>query len=127
MHRTILEQWNGRSARCLLVPSFLFLVATAPLAPALAQAEIRASVNSFAPDYFAETRPPSALEMVRLLPGFSLVEGDATVRGYFGAVGNVLIDGSPPASKQDKLEDILKRIPIASVERVELIRPDRDW
>ena len=43
-------------------------------------------------------------------------------QGVGGAVGNVVIDGQPPASKQDKLEDILKRIPAASVERIELIR-----
>lgn len=102
--------------------ALLALLCTASGA-ALAQDDVRDSVAGFAPAYFVEANPASALEMVRLLPGFRLTEGDATVRGYSGAVGNVLIDGRPPASKQDKLEDILKRIPTASVERIELIRP----
>ena len=90
--------------------------------PAFGQADIRESVAGFAPDFFASSHPPSAFEMVRLLPGFRLQEGDSNVRGYSGAVGNVLIDGRPPASKEDKLEDILKRISAASVDHVELIR-----
>jgi outer membrane receptor protein involved in Fe transport len=93
------------------------------VAPARAQTEIREYVIGYAPDYFAGNQPSSALDMVNLLPGFSLVEGDANVRGYSGAVGNVLIDGRPPASKQDKLADILARIPAGSVERIELLRP----
>ena len=91
-------------------------------APARAQTEIREHVTGYAPAYFASNQPSSALDMVNLLPGFSLVEGDTNVRGYSGAVGNVLIDGRPPASKQEKLIDILKRIPASSVERVELLR-----
>ena len=61
--------------------------------------------------------------MVTLVPGFQLEEGNAAIRGYAGSTGNVVIDGKPPASKQDKLEDILKRIPASSVERLELLRP----
>jgi hypothetical protein len=100
----------------------LALLCTA-ISPALAQEYIRESVTGFQPDYFAGSSPAAALEMVRLVPGFRLQEGDTTVRGYSGAVGNILIDGRPPASKQDKLEDILRRIPAGSVERIELIRP----
>ena len=103
-----------------------FLVVLAIIAPqtaAFAQSEVRVSVTGYGQDYFAGAQPASAMDMVMLVPGFRLVEGNALVRGYSGAVGNILIDGSPPASKQDLLEDILKRIPAASVERVELIRP----
>ncbi|HWC00631.1 MAG TPA: TonB-dependent receptor, partial [Bryobacteraceae bacterium] len=92
-------------------------------APACAQTEVREHVTAYPPAYFAGNQPSSALDMINLLPGFSLVEGDTNVRGYSGAVGNVLIDGRPPASKQEKLEDILKRIPSGSVEQVELVRP----
>ncbi len=91
--------------------------------PALAQTDVREHVTGYAPSYFAGSSPASALEMVNLLPGFNLVEADTSVRGYSGAQGNVLIDGRPPASKQDKLSDTLKRIPAASVERIELMRP----
>ncbi|MDZ4375323.1 MAG: TonB-dependent receptor, partial [Phenylobacterium sp.] len=39
-----------------------------------------------------------------------------------GASGNVLIDGQPPVSKNDALDEILKRIPAGAIERIELIR-----
>lgn len=103
--------------------AILALAALAAHAPAQAQTELGANVTGYGPAYFAANQPSSALDMVNLLPGFSLVEGNATVRGYSGAVGNVLIDGRPPASKQDTLSDILKRIPAGSVERIELLRP----
>jgi hypothetical protein len=60
--------------------------------------------------------------MVTLLPGFRLQEGDASLRGYSGAGGNVLVDGQRPSSKQETLEDILQRIPARMVDHVELIR-----
>ena len=101
----------------------LALALAAPQTAAFAQSEVRVSVTGYGQDYFAGAQPASAMDMVMLVPGFRLVEGNALVRGYSGALGNILIDGSPPASKQDLLEDILKRIPAASVERVELIRP----
>ncbi len=90
---------------------------------AFAQADIREAVAGYAPQYFADSSPPTAYEMVQLLPGFRLQEGNTEVRGYSGALGNVLIDGRPPASKQDTLEILLKRIPAASILRIELIRP----
>ena len=71
--------------------------------------------------FFAEVRPTSAYDMVIRLPGFSFDKG-STVRGLAGSGGNVLIDGQPPLSKNDPLEDILRRIPAASVARVEVIR-----
>jgi len=44
------------------------------------------------------------------------------VRGFSGSVGNVLVDGARPASKNEGLGDILSRIPATQVERIELIR-----
>ena len=73
-------------------------------------------------DYFARSQPATAFDMVRLVPGFRLQEGDAELRGYSGAAGNVLVDGQRPASKQETLEDVLKRVPAETVERIELIR-----
>ncbi|HWT52784.1 MAG TPA: TonB-dependent receptor, partial [Caulobacter sp.] len=43
-------------------------------------------------------------------------------RGFEGAVGNVLINGDRPASKNDTSSNVLSRIPANRVERVELIR-----
>lgn len=72
--------------------------------------------------FFAEFQPTTAIDMVRRLPGFTFEPGDNTVRGFAGALGNVLIDGQRPASKAVLLEDVLRRIPVANVEAVEVIR-----
>ncbi|WP_309643055.1 TonB-dependent receptor domain-containing protein, partial [Phenylobacterium sp.] len=63
----------------------------------------------------------TALDMVQRLPGFTFDKG-AAVRGLAGAGGNVLIDGEPPVSKNDTLEEVLKRIPIGSIVRIDVIR-----
>ncbi|HEX2801897.1 MAG TPA: TonB-dependent receptor, partial [Phenylobacterium sp.] len=55
------------------------------------------------------------------IPGFTYKAGD-DVRGFGGAAGNVLIDGERPSSKAVTLDEALKRIPVAQIERVELIR-----
>ncbi len=80
-----------------------------------------AGVTSYQPVFFAAVRPNTALDMVNALPGFSLDTGDS-VRGFAGAAGNVLIDGDRPATKNDTLDEILKRIPAASVARIDVIR-----
>ena len=79
-----------------------------------------ASITSYAPSFFAAVRPNTALDMVNALPGFSLDTG-AGVRGFGGAAGNVLIDGDRPATKNDSLDEILKRIPASLVARIDLI------
>lgn len=79
-------------------------------------------VLAYPPDFFAAARPADAYDMVRRLPGFTLIEGDEDVRGFGGARGNVLFDGRAPASKQENLAELLRRIPAGSVERIELIR-----
>lgn len=84
--------------------------------------EQSADIAAYTPEFFTASQPVSAFDMIILLPGFQLREGDSDVRGYSGGAGNVLIDGQRPASKQDSLEAILKRIPAKSVERIELIR-----
>lgn len=102
---------------------FVVLAMVAPQTDAWAQSDVRTNVTVYGKEYFAGAQPASAMDMVTRVPGFRLTEGNIQVRGYSGAVGNILIDGQPPASKQDMLEDILKRIPATAVERIELIRP----
>lgn len=75
----------------------------------------------FTPDFFADARPNTALDMVNRVPGFSVNDGDGA-RGFEGAVGNVLINGSRPASKNDTGSNVLGRTVAAQVERIELIR-----
>ena len=79
-------------------------------------------ITSYPGAFFARVQPYSAFDMLAVLPGFAFSEGDADVRGFAGAGGNVLIDGSRPASKQETLEAILRRIPAGAVDRIEVIR-----
>lgn len=96
-----------------------------PAAPAAAQQPADPAqaqgVISYPPSFFADVGPSTALEMVQRLPGFTFDKG-ATVRGLSGSGGNVLIDGEPPVSKNDTLEEVLRRIPVSSVQRIDVIR-----
>jgi len=94
-------------------------VEAAPVAPVSAPPE--RGIIAYPPSFFADSRPVNAYDMVIRLPGFTFDKG-VTVRGLAGSAGNVLIDGQPPVSKNDVLDEVLKRIPAASVERIELIR-----
>ena len=78
-------------------------------------------VIRYDPSFFAAFNPNTAGDMVLRLPGFALDTG-AEVRGFAGAAGNVLIDGSRPTSKQDNLEGMLRRIPASQVDHIDLIR-----
>ena len=75
----------------------------------------------FQPEFFADQRPNTAQDMVNRVPGFSINDGAGT-RGFEGAVGNVLINGDRPASKNDTGSSVLSRTPADRVERIELIR-----
>ncbi len=101
------------AAACLLVSAHSAIAVAA---------DATNSVTEFERDYFASAQPVSALDIVKLVPGFRLEEGNSDLRGYAGAGGNVLIDGQRPTSKEDSLEDVLKRVPAGSVDRIELIR-----
>ena len=67
-------------------------------------------VTSYGPEAFADSAPATAADMLDRVPGFTVVEADADVRGYAGALGNVLIDGVRP-SKREGIDDLLARIP----------------
>lgn len=101
------------------------LAQTAPQAPAstgapVAEADQR-GVLVFTPDFFADQSPNTAQDMVNRIPGFSINDGSGA-RGFEGAVGNVLINGARPASKNDTGSNVLGRTPAAQVARIELIR-----
>jgi hypothetical protein len=78
-------------------------------------------VIRYDPSYFADQRPNTAYDMVARLPGFTF-DGGATVRGFAGAAGNVLIDGDRPTTKQDNLQSILQRVPAGQVDHIDVIR-----
>lgn len=92
-----------------------------PPAPAPQADAARSGVLVFTPDFFADQRPNTALDMVSRLPGFAVQDGDGS-RGFEGAVGNILINGSRPASKNDTGSSVLSRTLVPQVERIELIR-----
>jgi len=78
-------------------------------------------VSTYAADFFADSHPGTAADMVARLPGFSLDTG-SSARGFAGTAGNVLIDGARPTAKTDDLGSILQRIPAASVDHIDIIR-----
>lgn len=107
------------SRRLALIGALLSLTSAAAIAQAPAGGD---GVLVFQPDFFAAAHPADAYDMIRRLPGFTLIEGDEDVRGFGGARGNVLFDGRAPASKEESLAELLRRIPAGGVERIELIR-----
>ena len=91
----------------------------APVAPAADPSA--QGVLVFTPDFFADQRPNTALDMVSRVPGFSVNDGSGN-RGFEGAVGNILINNARPASKNDTGSSVLSRTLASQVERIELIR-----
>ena len=90
-------------------------------APAPVADAAQRGVLIFTPDFFADQRPNTAQDMVNRVPGFSTQDGDGS-RGFEGAVGNILINGARPASKNDTGSSVLSRTLASQVERIELIR-----
>lgn len=117
------------SKRILLATTAVLMVAATPglalaedTAPAHQTAQPQdQGVLVFEPAFFADARPNTALDMVNRVPGFSVNDGDGA-RGFEGAVGNVLINGARPASKNDTGSNVLSRTVASQVERIELIR-----
>jgi len=99
----------------LCSPAFAQQAETAPAAPT--QTSRTTIYNA---DFFAQYAPRSALDIARRVPGFGLDLGDSEIRGFAGAAGNVVINGSRPSSKAETLETTLLRIPANRVLRVEI-------
>src|SRR5262245_32583141 len=104
-----------------------WLQATAMLAcaPAWAQDPVVTSDRGrvvYDAAYFSAFAPRTALDMVKQTPGFVFDQGDEELRGFTGAVGNVLIDGERLSAKSQTLSDVLERVPAAEVSRIEILR-----
>ena len=84
--------------------------------------ETSTGVTTYVPAFFVESNPNHARDMVGRLPGFIFNGGSASTRGFAGSAGNVLIDGAGASTKSVSLYDVLQRIPVANVERIEVIR-----
>jgi hypothetical protein len=104
----------------------LLTLSTALASPALAQqgdaspagSTQRAQTAVYDAAFFAPSAPQTALDIARLVPGFSLDLGDTATRGFAGAAGNVVINGARPSSKAETLTDVLRNIPASRVVRV---------
>lgn len=106
----------------LLSASILAL--SAPLAGvASARTPVPADPNitPYAPSYFTEYRPVTALDMIGRIPGFQF-DGGSSARGFAGTAGNVLIDGERPPTRSDALSTVLSRIPASQVLRIDIVR-----
>ena len=106
----------------------LFALAAGLAAPAFAQAgdapapspAQTSRTTAYPIEFFAQYAPRTALDIARRVPGFQLDLGDTNTRGFAGAAGNIVINGSRPSSKAESLEATLARIPASSVTRVEV-------
>ena len=108
----------------LLAVSILALSATlagAAAADTPAPVASDPNITTFAPDYFAEFRPVTALDMIGRIPGFQF-DGGSSARGFAGTAGNVLIDGERPPTRSDALSTVLSRIPASQVLRIDIVR-----
>lgn len=85
-----------------------------------AQAQGQGGRTVYEAAFFKAFSPSNALQIVQRVPGFTLETGDASVRGFGQAAGNVVINGQRPSSKADTLDVILSRIPASRVARVEV-------
>lgn len=79
------------------------------------------NITPYAPAWFAEYRPVTAMDMIGRIPGFQF-DGGSSARGFAGTAGNVLIDGERPPTRSDSLSTVLSRIPASQVLRIDIVR-----
>jgi hypothetical protein len=104
----------------LAVPSVLQAQVAVGEQPAPTAANSASRVTTYDAAFFAQFAPRTALDIARRVPGFALDLGNTDTRGFAGAAGNVVINGSRPSSKAESLENTLSKIPARSVIRVEV-------
>lgn len=114
----IFRRW-GILGTAILALSAALGAAAAAQTPPLAEAD--PNITPYAPDYFAEFRPVTALDMIGRIPGFQF-DGGSSARGFAGTAGNVLIDGERPPTRSDALSTVLSRIPASQVLRIDVVR-----
>src|SRR3546814_2390440 len=95
----------------------------APAAPAATASERLSRLHVFRPDFYADRRPRTALDIVVATPGFQLAAGSAG-RGLAGAAGNVLLNGARPPAKAAPITPVLAAIPADEVRDRKSPRPN---
>lgn len=87
---------------------------------ALEEPNQSAALDSYAPEFFSQFQPNTALDMVERIPGFTL-RSSGSERGFGEAETNVLINGRRPSTKTQSANDILSQISARSVVHIELL------
>ena len=87
----------------------------------IAHAQEAAIEASYAPDYFDQFQPITARDMVARIPGFTIQDDSGGERGLGQANLNILINGRRPSSKSSDAQDILGRISVNSVKRIDIV------
>jgi hypothetical protein len=89
-------------------------------APPPIATETLQSRDVYTPEDFARFAPRNALDMLRQVPGFTIITNDQG-RGLGQASDNVLINGERHTSKSDDLFAYLSRITTNRVARIEIV------
>jgi len=102
------------------LPAPLMAQETGDMPPPESAANGMPGKEVYTPADFARFAPRNALDMLRQVPGFTIVTNDQG-RGIGQASDNVLINGERHTSKSDSLFDTLGRISTNRVERIEIV------
>ena len=126
-------------SRTLAVGAFGIAVSTCMTEPALAQRDqsensapkltnteselgVGPGITSYPSEFFMAANASNARDMLARLPSFTFIGGSSSTRGFSGSAGNVLVDGAAPSSKSVTLDEVLQRIPVSNVARIDVIR-----
>jgi outer membrane receptor protein involved in Fe transport len=116
---------EGHLARCRWLVCGLVVLSGAT-ERAVAQGQVTGAQGSrYESSFFQTFSPNNALELIQVIPGFILVQGDNELRGFRQSAGNVVINGRRPSTKRETLGTFLSRIPASRVVRVELTSGDK--
>ncbi len=105
------------------IPLTLMAGLLTPAAAAQETAELEISSSqgrTFAPDYFEQFAPRSALDMIERIPGFQLSSGDSR-RGLGQGGANVLINGQRISGKANDPFEQVGRIAARNVVKIDIV------
>jgi len=83
---------------------------------------VGSGITSYPLEFFMAANASNARDMLARLPGFTFIGGSSSTRGFSGSAGNVLVDGAAASTKSVTLDEVLQRIPVSNVERIDVIR-----
>jgi hypothetical protein len=102
------------------MPAPLLAQETGDMPPPEAAESVTAGREVYTPADFARFAPKNALDMLRQVPGFTIVSTDQG-RGLGQANDNVLVNGERLSSKSEDVVSQLGRIGTNRVERIEIV------